>query len=41
MTDEAINGMLLSLDPYSGYFVDEDLRVFIDQTDGNSEDRWK
>ena len=24
MTDEAINGMLLSLDPYSGYFVDDD-----------------
>ena len=34
MTDEAINGMLLSLDPYSGYFVDEDLEFFIDQTDG-------
>lgn len=34
MTDEAINGMLLSLDPYSGYVVDEDLEFFIDQTDG-------
>ena len=34
MTDEAINGMLLSLDPYSGYYVDEDLEFFIDQTDG-------
>lgn len=34
MTDEAINGMLLSLDPYSGYFVDDDLEFFLDQTDG-------
>ena len=28
MTDEAINGMLQSLDPYSGYFVDDDLEFF-------------
>lgn len=34
MTDEAINGMLLSLDPYSGYFVDDDLEFFLNQTDG-------
>ncbi len=34
MTDEAIDGMLHSLDPYSGYFVDEDLEFFLDQTDG-------
>lgn len=34
MTDEAINGMLNSLDPYSGYFVNEDLDFFLDQTDG-------
>ena len=34
MTDEAINGMLRSLDPYSGYFTDEDLEFFITQTDG-------
>jgi carboxyl-terminal processing protease len=34
MTDEAINGMLRSLDPYSGYFTDEDLELFITQTDG-------
>lgn len=34
MTDEAINGMLLSLDPYSGYFVDDDLEFFLDQIDG-------
>ena len=34
MTDEAIDGMLHSLDPYSGYFVDDDLEFFLDQTDG-------
>lgn len=34
MTDEAINGMLHSLDPYSGYYTDEDLDFFLDQTDG-------
>ena len=34
MTDEAINGMLHSLDPYSGYYTDEDLEFFLDQTDG-------
>src|SRR4051812_31058688 len=34
MTDEAINGMLYSLDPYSGYFTDEDLEFFMEQTDG-------
>jgi carboxyl-terminal processing protease len=34
MTDEAINGMLRSLDPYSGYFTDDDLEFFITQTDG-------
>lgn len=34
MTDEAINGMLRSLDPYSGYFTDDDLDFFISQTDG-------
>lgn len=34
MTDEAINGMLSSLDPYSGYFTDDDLEFFINQTDG-------
>lgn len=34
MTDEAINGMLHSLDPYSGYYTGEDLAFFLDQTDG-------
>lgn len=34
MVDEAINGMLKSLDPYSGYYTDEDLEFFLDQTDG-------
>jgi carboxyl-terminal processing protease len=34
MTDEAINGMLQSLDPYSSYFTDEDLEFFLDNTDG-------
>lgn len=34
MTDEAINGMLHSLDPYSGYYTGEDLEFFLDQTDG-------
>ena len=33
MTDEAINGMLRSLDPYSGYYTGEDLAFFLDQTD--------
>ena len=28
MTDEAINGMLRSLDPYSGYYTGEDLAFF-------------
>ena len=36
MTDEAINGMLRSLDPYSGYFTDDDLEFFITQTDSES-----
>lgn len=35
MTDEAINGMLRSLDPYSSYFTDEDLEFFITQTGWN------
>ena len=34
MTDEAINGMLRALDPYSGYYTDEDLEFFLNQTDG-------
>ena len=34
MTNEAINGMLNSLDPYSGYYTDEDLEFFISHTDG-------
>ena len=34
MTDDAIDGMLKSLDPYSGYYVDEDLEFFVNQTDG-------
>ncbi|MDG1437054.1 MAG: S41 family peptidase [Rickettsiaceae bacterium] len=34
MTDEAINGMLHSLDPYSSYYTGEDLAFFLDQTDG-------
>jgi carboxyl-terminal processing protease len=34
MTDEAINGMLQSLDPWSGYFTDDDLAFFLDATDG-------
>ncbi len=34
MTDEAINGMLHSLDPYSGYFTDDNLDFFVSQTDG-------
>ncbi len=34
MTDEAIDGMLRSLDPYSGYFTDDDLAFFLDETDG-------
>ncbi|WPY00149.1 S41 family peptidase [Candidatus Trichorickettsia mobilis] len=34
MTDSAINGMLTSLDPHSGYYTDEDLDDFINQTKG-------
>ncbi|WP_316353453.1 S41 family peptidase [Candidatus Trichorickettsia mobilis] len=34
MTDSAINGMLTSLDPHSGYYTDEDLEDFINQTKG-------
>ena len=34
MTDEAINGMLHSLDPYSGYYTGDDLEFFLNQTDG-------
>jgi carboxyl-terminal processing protease len=34
MTDAAINGMLMSLDPHSSYFTDEDLEDFISQTKG-------
>ncbi len=34
MTDEAINAMLRALDPYSGYYTDEDLEFFLNQTDG-------
>lgn len=34
MIDEAINGMLTSLDPHSNYFTDEDLTDFLNQTKG-------
>jgi carboxyl-terminal processing protease len=34
MVDAAINGMLTSLDPHSGYYTDEDLDDFINQTKG-------
>jgi len=34
MVDEAINGMLKSLDPYSGYYTDDDLEFFLTNTDG-------
>ncbi|MCP5369800.1 MAG: S41 family peptidase [Rickettsiaceae bacterium] len=34
MIDEAINGMLQSLDPYSSYVTDEDLEFFMSSTDG-------
>lgn len=34
MINEAINGMLRSLDPYSGYFTDDDFDFFVSQTDG-------
>lgn len=34
MVDAAINGMLHSLDPHSGYFTDDDLSDFLNQTDG-------
>ncbi|MDR0296665.1 MAG: S41 family peptidase [Rickettsia sp.] len=34
MTDAAIEGMLTSLDPHSHYFIDEDLKDFLDETKG-------
>lgn len=34
MTDEAISGMLKSLDPYSTYHTDDDLEFFLKQTEG-------
>lgn len=34
LTDEAINGMLSSLDPYSGYYTGEDLEFFMEHTEG-------
>lgn len=34
MTDAAINGMLESLDPYSGYYTDDDLEFFLTHTEG-------
>ncbi len=34
MIDAAINGMLNSLDPHSGYFTDEDFEDLVDQTKG-------
>ena len=34
MTDEAINAMLRSLDPYSSYHTGEDLEFFLNQTEG-------
>lgn len=34
MIDEAINGMLLSLDRYSNYCTDEELEFFLDNSDG-------
>lgn len=34
MTDAGIDGMLSSLDPHSGYFTDEDLEDFLNQTKG-------
>lgn len=34
MVDAAINGMLMSLDPHSGYFTEEDMEDFINQTKG-------
>jgi carboxyl-terminal processing protease len=34
MTDEAISGMLSSLDRHSSYFLDEDLEDFLNQTKG-------
>lgn len=34
MTDAAIDGMLKSLDPHSGYYTDEDLEDFVNQTKG-------
>ncbi|HJK87271.1 MAG TPA: S41 family peptidase [Candidatus Megaira endosymbiont of Hartmannula sinica] len=35
MTDEAINSMLRSLDPYSGYYTDDDLELFESSTKGS------
>lgn len=34
LVDKAINGMLQSLDPYSTYYTDEDLELFIASADG-------
>lgn len=34
MVDEAIDGMLKSMDPYMGYYTDEDFDFFMEQTDG-------
>jgi carboxyl-terminal processing protease len=34
MIDAAINGMLSSLDPHSGYYTDDELEDFINQTKG-------
>jgi carboxyl-terminal processing protease len=34
MTDEAINGMLRSLDPYSAYYTGDDLEFFLSSTEG-------
>lgn len=34
MVDEAIDGMLRSMDPYMGYYTDEDFDFFMEQTDG-------
>ncbi|NRB10599.1 MAG: S41 family peptidase [Rickettsiaceae bacterium] len=34
MTDEAVSGMLRSLDPYSEYYTDEDLEFFLSNTEG-------
>lgn len=34
MTDEAIDGMLKSMDPYMGYYTGEDFDFFMEQTEG-------